>query len=116
MKNITREEIKEHLDNGDSIALVEALPEKSFAEGHLPGALNIMPDKVDDLAPKLLKDKDQMIVTYCAGPDCPKSGEAAKELEDIGYTNVVEYSGGKEDWQQAGYPIEKGTAAQPSAA
>ena len=57
MKTITREEIKMHLDNRDQMTLIEALPEQSFSEGHLPGAQNIQQDKVRELAPKLLKNK-----------------------------------------------------------
>jgi len=36
MKTITREQIKKHLDKGDIMTLIEALPPEAFAEGHLP--------------------------------------------------------------------------------
>jgi len=31
---------------------------------------------------------------------------AARELAALGYTNVTDYSGGKQDWLEAGYPTE----------
>jgi hypothetical protein len=41
MTTVTREELKAKMDRGDSFRLVEALPEASFLEGHLPGAVNM---------------------------------------------------------------------------
>jgi len=31
---------------------------------------------------------------------------AARELAEMGYTNVADYTGGKQDWIDAGYPTE----------
>jgi rhodanese-related sulfurtransferase len=38
--------------------------------------------------------------------ECKASLRAAEKLEKLGYTNVYEYSGGKHDWQAAGYALE----------
>lgn len=108
MKTITRDQIKQHLDNHDKIVLIEALPESYYEDGHLPGALQILPEKIKELAPQLLTDKNQLIVTYCANTTCPNSKTAAELLTDIGYTNVAEYIEGKQDWIEAGLPVEKG--------
>lgn len=47
-----------------------------------------------------------MIVTYCANSNCPKSKIAADKLKGLGYTNVLEFSGGIEEWKTAEYPLE----------
>ena len=104
MPNITRDAIKRHLDNGDSIVLVEALPAKSFNQAHLPGALQINHDEVAQKAPALLPDKGAKIVVYCANKECQNSTKAARALEEMGYTDVHEYVEGKADWQAAGLP------------
>lgn len=108
MKTITRDQIKQHLDNHDKIVLIEALPEQYYEDGHLPGALQILPEKIKELAPQLLTDKNQLIVTYCANTTCPNSKTAAESLIGLGYTNVAEYVEGKQDWIEAGFPVEKG--------
>ena len=65
---ISRDQLKTRLDRGDKFILVEALPPPAFREGHIPGAINLPPVQVRDLAPKRLPDKSADIVVYCAGP------------------------------------------------
>jgi rhodanese-related sulfurtransferase len=48
------------------VKVVETLAPEKFREAHLPGALNIPPDKIKELAPQLLPNKDAEIITYCA--------------------------------------------------
>ena len=108
---IERNEIKRLLDEGHPVTIVEALPEKYWKHSHLPGALNLPHDRVRELAPSLLPDKDALIVVYCANEPCRNSAIASAELEAMGYRNVREYVGGKQDWVDAGLPVEKGVKA-----
>lgn len=107
MRTITREEVKKHLENGDNIILLEALTQQYFDEGHLPGAIQIHPKQLEELAPQMLQDKEQLIVTYCGYAACPNSKMAAEGLTKLGYKNVAAYVGGKQDWEEAGLPLEK---------
>ena len=68
VKTISREELKEKIDRSDRFQLVETLPETAFHHAHLPGASNLPPDRVKELAPTLLPDKNADIVVYCAKP------------------------------------------------
>jgi rhodanese-related sulfurtransferase len=68
MKTISRDELKAKMDRKDDFVLVEALAKASYDHAHLPGAINIPPDQVADLAPTLLPDKNADIVVYCASP------------------------------------------------
>ncbi|CUR45691.1 Rhodanese-like domain protein [Alloalcanivorax xenomutans] len=104
--SIQRDELKRRLDNGDPLVLVEALPERHFHSGHLPGAINIPHEEVSALAGTALPDKDATIVVYCANTGCQNSRIAAGFLRGAGYRNVLEYVEGKADWQEAGYPLE----------
>lgn len=106
MKHIARNEIQRLLQTKASITLVEALPEKYYREGHLPGAVHLPHDQVRERATQLLPDKNAFIVTYCANTPCQNSAIAAKTLEALGYTNVHEYVEGKQDWVDAGLPLE----------
>jgi len=68
MKTITKEELKQKIDRGDHFYIVETLEESAFAEAHLPGALNLPPDKLHELAPVILPDKAAEVVVYCSTP------------------------------------------------
>lgn len=65
MTTIEREELKTRLVRGDDFVLVEALPEKYYRHTHLPGAVNLPPDRARELATGLLPGKDAEIVVYC---------------------------------------------------
>lgn len=66
---ITREELKEKIDREDDFTLVETLAKEYYRHAHLPGAINIPPDRVAELAPAMLPDKKAEIVVYCASPN-----------------------------------------------
>jgi rhodanese-related sulfurtransferase len=63
-QTISTNDLKDKLD-GKQITLVETLAPERFREAHLPGALNIPPERVKELAPQMLPHKDAEIVTYC---------------------------------------------------
>ena len=65
---ISRDELKEKIERGDKFALVETLPRTTYDHIHLPGAINLPPDVVEQLAPALLPDKSAEIVVYCTSP------------------------------------------------
>ena len=68
MKTISRDELQRKIDNHDDFVLVETLSETAFAHAHLPGALNLPPDRIASLAPEMLPDKNAEIIVYCAKP------------------------------------------------
>ncbi len=65
---ISRDELKMKIDRGEQFLLVETLPAATYHHAHLPGAINLPPDQVTQLAPTLLPDKGADIVVYCASP------------------------------------------------
>ena len=65
---ISRDELKGKISKGSRFMLIEALPSFMYTQGHLPGAQNIPPDQVAELAPKVAPDKSVEIVVYCSGP------------------------------------------------
>jgi rhodanese-related sulfurtransferase len=67
-KTIDRAELKKKIDRGDHFKLVETLSEEKFHKAHLPGAMNLPPDRIRDLAPRLLPEKSAEIIVYCASP------------------------------------------------
>jgi len=63
---ISTKDLKAKLDGKENVKVVETLAPERYREAHIPGALNIPPDKIKELAPQLLPNKDVEIVTYCS--------------------------------------------------
>ena len=106
VETISREELKEKMDRGDDFVLVDTMAEMYYRHSHLPGAINVPVDELRELAPELLPDKQAEIIVYCMDPPCQASEEAASELEAMGYGNVRDYVGGKQDWIEHALPAE----------
>jgi rhodanese-related sulfurtransferase len=115
-KTLSREELQAKLASKTRPVVLEgALPAKYFLDGHLPGALHMPHDRVRALARAVVRDKGADIVVYCASRTCQNSHIAAETLTSLGYTNVSVYGAGKQDWVEAGLPLEKGGEAQAAA-
>jgi len=65
---VTLDELKRTIERRGRFYLVEAQAPMMYEDAHLPGALNLPPNRVAELAPRILPDKDAEIVVYCSGP------------------------------------------------
>lgn len=110
IETIDRAALQALLDGRGPVYLAEALPPRYYADAHLPGAVNLPHDQVAQLAPALLPDRGVEVVVYCASATCRNSDIAAQHLERLGYGRVRVYRGGKQDWIEAGLPVETGAA------
>jgi rhodanese-related sulfurtransferase len=106
LAEIGRDELRDFIERGDFV-LVDALGPISYAAAHLPGAINITPERVDALAPRRIPDLDTLVVVYCASEDCESSVDVGRRLLELGYRNVFHYAGGKRNWTDAGLPLER---------
>ena len=66
-----------------------------FAEGHIPGAINVANEDIGTEEIPELPDKSQLILVYCRSGR--RSKEASEKLAKLGYTGIVEF-GGILDW------------------
>ncbi len=108
IKFISIEEFLELQVNEQDFLLVDVLSERSYNEGHIPGAINIPVDNLNE--DTLLEEKitkDDIIVVYCASYACQKSTKAAKRLLGMGYDKTFDFKPGKRGWRRAGLQLEK---------
>jgi rhodanese-related sulfurtransferase len=105
---ISRDELREKIDRGDDFVLIDALAPMSFAHSHLPGAVNLPPEWVDERGPGRIPNLQTEIVVYCSSPTCDSSIAVANRLVELGYRNVRHYLEGKSDWVHAGLPLVGG--------
>ena len=89
------EAVKMMRDEKDYIILDVRRPDE-YAEGHIPGAINVPNEEISTAEISKLPDKSQLILVYCRSGR--RSKEAAGKLVKLGYTNIVEF-GGILDWK-----------------
>lgn len=93
-KSITMDEAKEIFKNKGDYIIVDVRRFDEYKEGHIPNAINIVNEEIND-EPKELKDKNQTIYVYCRSGR--RSKEASEKLVKLGYKNIIEF-GGIIDW------------------
>lgn len=96
--HITATELKERLDRGDEITLVDVRNEQEWEIGNLgPQGARLLPlQEIRERAEEL--DRDDDIVVYCRSGS--RSALAARELRDAGFTSVANLRGGILAWSQ----------------
>ncbi len=102
LEPISRADLLERLRVG-SVTLLDVRPQGEFVQGHLPGALNITLDQINQALSRL--GADQPVVAYCRGPYCVLSFQAVELLRAHGI-QAVRLEDGFPEWKAAGLPIE----------
>ncbi len=73
-----------HLKNGALVVDVRSPGE--FNSGHLPAAINLPLDEIEDALPRRVKDKNRVLLLHCLSGT--RSGMAKGRLKRLGYANV----------------------------
>ncbi|HEV2880103.1 MAG TPA: rhodanese-like domain-containing protein [Pyrinomonadaceae bacterium] len=107
IKIISTVELEQQLREGGKLEFWNVLTDEYFNGEMIPGSRRVPLERVGREARETNLAKDAEIIVYCAGPQCPQSGYAARKLEDLGYTNVKAYEGGLEEWKGLGREVER---------
>ncbi|MGN6602654.1 MAG: rhodanese-like domain-containing protein [Ginsengibacter sp.] len=98
MTNISPEEVKERLDKGEKLNLVDVRQPEETAEYNIGGIAlplgniqNLQIDDIEDL-------KNQEVILYCRSGN--RSGMAAMMLDQMGFTNTKNLTGGMLAWRE----------------
>ena len=98
MQTITTQELKDRLNAGENIHLLDVREPNENAEFNIGGTLmplgeirNMQTDAIDDW-------KNDEVIVYCRSGN--RSGQATQILEQMGFTNVKNLTGGMLDWQK----------------
>lgn len=104
MRAITPQALKDMQDSGDQFVLINTLPKEKFHKTKIEGAVNIPGSESNfvDQVQKQAGGKKKTIVVYCASTECDSSTNAAKKLEEAGFTDVLDFESGSEGWSKAG--------------
>ena len=97
MQNITVEELKKRMDQGENLNLVDVREPYENAEFNIGGMLyplgNIQSMMVDELEPLM----DEELILYCRSGN--RSGQACMILDTLGFKNTKNLVGGMLAWQ-----------------
>ena len=93
-----------HLINREDALVIDVREPGEFGAGHILGARNVPVARMDGSG-ELAKRKDKPLIVYCDGGE--RAAKAAGALRKLGFSRVVNLSGGLPAWQQAGLPVEK---------
>ena len=98
MQNITAEEVKERLDKGEKLNLLDVREPHENADFNIGGLLfplgNIQSMQVDEIE----NLKNEEVIVYCRSGN--RSGQAAQILDMLGFTNTKNLTGGMLKWQE----------------
>ena len=92
---ITMDEAKEIFETPGDYIILDVRRADEYAGGHIPGAINVANESINDTCPEELPDMNQTIYVYCRSGN--RSKQASEKLVSLGYTNIIEF-GGILDW------------------
>jgi rhodanese-related sulfurtransferase len=97
--------VKNRMDRGDKLLLLDVREESEFAKDHLPGAIHVGKGVIERDIEARVPDLNAEMILYCGGGY--RSALAADNLQKMGYTNVISMDGGVRGWRDKNYPLVK---------
>lgn len=99
-------DVHDALNGEPDFVLLDVRSAAMFAQGHVPGAINLPHGKI--IRSKLAQWPDgTLFVTYCAGPHCNGAARGALRLAELGRPVKI-MAGGITGWLDEGFDLAKG--------
>ena len=103
---ITVDELRSRRREIPTLQVVDVRRKGEYADGHVPGAVNVPLDRLEREADRL--DPARPTAVICAGGY--RSSAATSVLERRGFADLANVVGGTSAWIAAGYEVQKGGA------
>ena len=84
------------------VTVLDVRPPEEYAAGHLPNAINLTLDELEQQLNRLPTDKE--VIAYCRGPYCVLSFEAVARLRERGF-QARRLQQGYPEWKLARLPV-----------
>ena len=108
IEEVTIEQVRERLDRGDRVQLVDVREESEWLHGRAAGAVHLSKGVIERDVEKRFPDTDTELILYCGGGS--RSALAADNLQKMGYSKVYSLIGGFKTWRDSGLPFDTGPA------
>jgi rhodanese-related sulfurtransferase len=96
-----------HLFQENKAFFLDARAPEVFRQGHIPGAINVMPGTSANVKNLLKAAHNQVFIVYCEEQNCDLAELLASELNRAGYTGVRIMADGWLGWEAFDCPVEK---------
>lgn len=103
-QSIGGEELASRIEAETAPVILDVRSSEEFAEGHIPGAINIPYTELEDRYEELGIETSDEVVVYCRSGR--RAGIAEAALEGLGFTNLRDLEGHIEAWKEAKRPLE----------
>jgi phage shock protein E len=94
----------ERVKNNDWM-LIDVRAPSDFADGHIPGAINMPHENINDYLTELEGHKDKPIIIYCQSGTQAKL--AMKFLKDLDFSEVMHLEDDMLGWNASQMPIDR---------
>jgi membrane protein DedA with SNARE-associated domain/rhodanese-related sulfurtransferase len=101
-ERITPQELKERIDSGEQMLIVDLRAEHERVDGVIPGAVVMAYEEVDALVQTV---GGREVIFYCSCPNEAASVRAALRLRRHGAVRTHPLLGGFDSWKNLGYPV-----------
>lgn len=99
-------DVHDALAKGADFVLIDVRGPALFAQGHVPGAINLPHGKI--IASRMAAwPEGTLFVTYCAGPHCNGAARGALRLAELGRPVKI-MAGGITGWLDEGFALATG--------
>ena len=96
IKYVSMDDIVQIMNESDDYIILDVRTIEEYNEGHIPNAICIPNETINDNIIEELPRKEQLILIYCRSGN--RSKQAVEKLKKLGYTNLIEF-GGIIDWK-----------------
>jgi len=103
VESILPEQLKLAIDNSYPVFIIDARSDILFSQGHIPGAINISFNDLENRKGDISNSKE--IIIY--GESDLSDFQAGVKLHDLGFLANYTIEGGFRSWQEKRFPIEK---------
>jgi len=103
LEEVSRDELVQRL--ADGVVVWDVRPAAEFEAGHVPGALSVPPDQIEQRLRDLPTDAE--VVAYCRGPYCVFADEAVRAASGAG-RRARRLEDGFPEWRRSGLPVAVG--------
>lgn len=105
VKTIRSAETKTLLEKQKDVVVIDVRTPEEFAEGHLENALHLNKYEAGFDAKIKALDRNKPYLLYCAAGG--RSGDATRQMQQLGFKQVYDATEGFESLKTAGIPVAK---------
>lgn len=110
--SITAAELAMRIESGDAPLVLDVRTAGEYAEGHIPGAINISHIEIGERLSELESSRNDEIVVHCVSGKRAALAEVA--LREAGFADVRDLEGHMQQWTAGNYPVEPSAGQSPT--